>query len=175
MNDDIATTKEKASASSSTTPTNASPSRAGAKAHPLLATIEMELLADQGSDVPFALTSSMPGLIPQGSPTVISLIGIHQPVLVLLRLVGDIVERNGIRFVPDPDDAAWFAPGTGVPQGKGTAGGMFVPRALSPDGRELMFRATNPGDGGTYRARFNFEKTASATTALHGGPIIIND
>lgn len=154
---------------------NANPSRAGAKAYPMLATIDMTLLSDDGGELDFTLASTPPGLVQPGTPPVISFVGIRQPVLVQLRLVGAFVQEKDIRFVPDPQDAAWFAPGTAPPTGRGTAGGMFKPRALSSDRRELLFRAANPGDGGTYRAQFNFDGSSTTAAARHGGPIIIND
>jgi hypothetical protein len=153
---------------------NQNPSRPGAQPFAALLTIEMNIQeGTEGGEVPFALASVPPGFVQPGQPPAISLVGLHQAVMVLVKLVGPVVAQKGMRFSPHPHQAAWFGHGGNPPQGPGSAGGMFVPLAVSSDGSELLFKAVNPGDGGEYRARFNFD--TQLATALHGGPIIIND
>jgi hypothetical protein len=153
---------------------NSNGSRPDAKAYPTLARVAMTLLDTEDQEFAFTLASPRPGLVDAGPPPRIRLGGIRQPVLILFELTGTFAEESGARFPPDPHDAAWFGPGETLPQNPGTAAGMFRPLAVSADGKELLVFAMNAGDGGTYRARFQFGSTLSAA-AKSGGPIIIND
>lgn len=146
-----------------------SPSRAGALPFPTAVRIQMTLSAGSGSDVPFQLASTRPGIVMPGNPPSINLDGIRQQVLITIELVGS----PDIHFPANPHDAAWFASGTTFPTTPGNGGGMFRPLATSHDHKELTFLAVNPGDGGTFRARFNF--SSDLAVAVSGGPIIIND
>ena len=153
---------------------NSSGSRPDAKAYPTLVRVAMALQDTEDQEFAFTLTSPRPELVEAGLPPRIRLAGIRQPVLIMFQLTGTFAEGSGARFPPDPHDAAWFGPGEALPQGPGTAAGMFKPLAVSADGKELLIFAVNAGDGGTYRARFQFGSTLSAA-AKSGGPIIIND
>ncbi len=147
---------------------------ARASAPPLALPIQMTLHDTDDAEAAFDLSSPRPGVVEPGTPPAIRLTGIHQPVMITIRLVGDYVDASGARFPANPRDAAWFGRGTALPPAPGTAGDMFRPIAVSRDGRELTFLAVNPGDGGRYRVRLHFGSTLSAA-ARSGGPIIIND
>lgn len=151
------------------------PQRAArASAPPLALLLQMTLRDTDDTEAAFDLASSRPGVVEPGTPPAIRLTGIHQPVMITIRLEGDFVASSGARFPADPRDAAWFGRGTALPSAPGTAGDMFRPLSVSGDGRELTFLAANPGDGARYRARLHFGPTLSAA-ARSGGPIIIND
>ena len=156
---------------------NPTPSRPGALPFPQALKIQMTLLQVQGSDVNFELASSTPGVIVPGDPPKISLVGIRQPVLITIQLVGDAVQAMDVHLHGNPFDAMSFAKGVTLPTGPGnTANGMFMPLTVSADGRELTFLAANTGDGEDYRAKFHYTFSEnSQTAAASGGPIIIND
>lgn len=160
----------------SESPDNPNPSRPGALPFPKALKFEMALQQPQENDDSFTLNSSTPGVVIPGQPPKISLIGIHQPILITIRLVGETVQEMDVRFVDgNPYDAMHFGKGNGVPQGPGTADGMFLPLPVSPDGRELTFLAANTGDGLNYRAKFNYTYEGNSRASASGGPIIIND
>lgn len=154
---------------------NDNPSRAGALPFPKAIRLQMTLLQLQGNDVNFSLTSSSPGVVVSGTPPKINLVGIRQPVLLRIELVGSVAEEGDARFLDNPHDAMHFGHGHAPPTGPGTAGGMFVPLTVSDDGRELTFLARNPGNGEDYRAKFNYTHEANSRASASGGPIIIND
>lgn len=156
------------------TSSNPNPSRPGAKAFPKWLRIEMAPLQTEGNDIAFTLASGTAGLVTSDQPQRISLVGIKQPVLLTIRLVGS--NAGGMLFHDDPFQAMSFAKGVVLPPGPGnTASGMFSPLGVSPDRLEVTFLAANPGDGQDYRAKFTLTAGTSLTALASGGPIIIND
>lgn len=165
-------------------PNNSTP---GAPAYPRMIVIDA-MPTVTGNSVALSFACSTPGVVTNGGKD-LSFAGITKPIFVFMRLVG--AQQAGLRFRPDPDDAAWFDRGTGKPTGPGNAGGRFQPKTVSDDGDALLFQATKQGQGGTFAALLWFDPGTVATAAgstqsmavstttmaavKSGGPIIIND